>query len=317
MITPLDWGLGHASRSLALARRLTDGGDRISWACSGPAAAMLRRELPAATIHALPPYAVTYPTASMVWNVARQAWRWQRTIRAEHRAVAELVATLEVDRIVSDSRFGCYHHEVPSIFVTHQLHPITGFAPASALYRWQLRHFDEFWVPDHAGHDRLSGKLSDPAGYDSVRFIGPLSRLSATPGTEPFDVLVLLSGPEPMRTRLEEIILPQLSGLGRSYRVVRGLPQERTSPTPAQLDFADTPTLSRLLTAARCVVARPGYSSLMDLRALGKPAVLIPTPGQTEQAYLAQRAQLQGWAVAVMDQEQLDLAEALGRLPGH
>ncbi|MBB4080378.1 UDP:flavonoid glycosyltransferase YjiC (YdhE family) [Lewinella aquimaris] len=316
LITPLDWGLGHASRSLALARQLEAEGDRLSWAASGPAAEMLRRELPDQTIHPLPPYRVTYPTRSMVWNVARQAWHWQRTIRAEHRATAELVRRLEIDRIVSDSRFGCYHRGVRSVFVTHQLHPITGFGPATAIYQWQLRNFDEFWVPDHPGHDRLSGRLSSPSGYDNVRFIGPLSRLSEAPGEAAFDVLVLLSGPEPMRTRLEELIFPQLAGLPYSYRVVRGLPTPESAPASPHIDFADTPTLSRLLTAARYVVARPGYSTLMDLRALGKSAVLIPTPGQTEQEYLAQRAQLQGWAVAVKDQEKLDLTDALRRLEG-
>ena len=317
LLAPLDWGLGHAARSLALARRLEAEGHRISWAGSGPAAEMLRRELPAAIlVHELPSYRVHYRSKSMVWNVARQVWRWQGIIRAERRATAELVSRLGVERIVSDSRFGCYDPRVESVFVTHQLHPITHFAPASAAYRWQLRHFDAYWVPDHGGHDRLSGKLSAAQGYEKVEYIGPLPHIHASTGEEPYDLLALLSGPEPMRTRLEDILLPQLIGLALDTRLVRGLPHPGT-PTLATatktLPYADTPTLSRLLTAARLVIARPGYSTLMDLRALGKPAILIPTPGQTEQAYLAQRAQLQGWAVAVMDQEKLDLAAAVAR----
>ncbi len=316
LLTPLDWGLGHASRSLALARRLEAGGDRVSWASSGPAAEMLRWELPGVAVHDLPPYQVTYRSKRMKWNVARQLLHWTWTIRAERRVTATLVRELGVDRIVSDSRFGCYHPDLPSIFLTHQLHPITHFAPASAAYSWQLRHFDEFWVPDDAGHDRLSGKLSAATGYEKVTYIGPLSRLAPAPGVEPYDLLALLSGPEPMRTRLEELILRQLSDLPYSHRLVQGLPSGRPSVPAgsALLPYADTPTLNGLLTAARCVIARPGYSTLMDLRALGKRAILVPTPGQTEQLYLAQRAQLQGWAVAVMDQEKLDLARAVERL---
>ncbi|WP_116125410.1 glycosyltransferase [Lewinella sp. IMCC34183] len=320
LLAVLDWGLGHASRSLALARRLEAEGDRISWASSGPAAEMLRRELPGTTVHELPAYRVTYASKRMAWNVARQAWRWQRTLRAEKKATAVLVEQLGIDRIVSDSRFGCHHPAVPSVFLTHQLHPITHFAPASAAYRLQLGRFDEYWVPDDPGHDRLSGKLSDPAGYDNVRFIGPLPHLAPASGGDPSALLALLSGPEPMRTRLEEILLPQLDALPYPVKVVRGLPSDAVPPATGHAyeirNFADTATLSPLLTAARFVVARPGYSTLMDLRALNKKAILIPTPGQTEQAYLAQRAQLQGWAVAVMDQDKLHLKESLERLAG-
>ena len=255
LLTPLDWGLGHASRSLALARRLEAEGHRVSWASSGPAAEMLRRELPGTEVHELPAYRVTYRSKHMTWNVARQSLHWLRTIRAEHRVVAELVGRLGIERIVSDSRFGCYHRAVESVFVTHQLHPITHFAPASSAYAWQLRHFDRFWVPDHAGHDRLSGKLSDPAGYKKVEFIGPLSRLRPVPNAETFDLLVLLSGPEPARTQLEDLLLPQLAALDLNYRLVRGLPNEQRVPRNS-LNYADTPTLSRLLTGAR-YVGRP------------------------------------------------------------
>lgn len=313
LITPLDWGLGHASRSLALAKKLEAGGDRVSWASSGPAAAMLRREMPGVAVHELPAYEVTYRSRSMVWNVARQGLHWARTIRAEKKETAELVDKLGVERIVSDSRFGCYNADVASILLTHQLHPITFFAPASAAYEWQLRHFDEYWVPDEGGHGRLSGKLSSGSGYEKVSYLGQLSRLAPVATSENFEMLVLLSGPEPMRTRLEEIIMAQLQGLACDYRVVRGLPQGGMTDG-VTYDYADTPTLSRLLSGCKYVVARSGYSTLMDLRAFDRRAILIPTPGQTEQSYLAQRAQLQGWAVAVNDQEALNLAEARKRI---
>ena len=278
---------------------------------------MLRRELPGETIHELPPYRVEYRSRSMVWNIARQSYYWQKTIRKERRATARLVADLGVDRIISDSRFGCYHPGVHSVFLTHQLHPITHFAPASVAYRWQLNHFDEFWVPDDPGHQRLSGKLSDAAGYENVLYIGPLPHIMPAPGEAEYDLLALLSGPEPMRTRLEDIVVPQLQRLDHSSRVVRGLPASADTLNLdgiATYNFTDTATLSPLLTAARYVIARPGYSTLMDLRALNKKAILVPTPGQTEQMYLAQRAQLQGWAVAVMDQDKLDVGRALERL---
>jgi hypothetical protein len=279
---------------------------------------MLRRELAEETVYDLPAYRVSYPSRRMSWNVARQAVRWQRTIWGEHRRCRQLVEELSIDRIVSDSRFGCYVRGTPSIFLTHQLHPITHFAPASAIYRWQLNHFSEFWVPDYGSPDRLSGKLSGRQGYRNVTYIGPLSRLHPRPAArEPFEMLILLSGPEPMRTRLEDHLLDQLPAGAEGVKIVRGLPKDAPplNWTGGEVfNYADTPTLSALITAARYVVARSGYSTLMDLRALATPAILIPTPGQTEQQYLAQRTKLQGWAVAIPDQDRLDLADARRRM---
>ena len=320
LLTPLDWGLGHATRSLALAEQLRRAGDELVWASAGPALDLLRRELPPGEpVHELPAYDVRYATSNMVWNVATQAFKWARTLGAEGRATAELVRRYRPDRIVSDSRFGCYHPEVESIFLTHQLHPLTGFAPANAVYRWHLnRHFNRFWVPDFPGEERLSGQLSDARGYGKVDYIGQLSRLragvdSTLPPVKPLaerpaHLLLLLSGPEPARTRLEDRLLRSLPEDVVRMTLIRGLPVgakplrvDSLSPNFSYLDYADRVTLTDLLQSVDLVLCRSGYSTLMDLRALGKPALLIPTPGQTEQIYLARRAAARGWARNFVD----------------
>ena len=296
LLCVLDWGLGHASRSLALADQLRSAGQTVSWAAAGPALTMLRRERPGETLHELPAYAVRYYGDNMVWNVARQLTKWARVIRAERRAVARIVAGGGIDRIISDSRFGCRHPAVRSVFMTHQLRPITGFAPADWVYHHLLARFDEHWVPDEQGPDGrglLSGRLSDPSGFPDVKFIGPLSRLPAGETAGAVDVLLLLSGPEPARTRFEYRLIRRFAASGRSVVLVRGLPADRSAPAvPAHwrvLPYADAPTLSGLLATAGLIVCRSGYSTLMDLRQLGRTAELHPTPGQTEQLYLAER----------------------------
>jgi len=321
----LDWGLGHASRSLALAAALEDAGESTFFASSGRARKFLEAERPGIVVHELPPYAVTYPTRSMPLNVAWQFPRWVRTIWRERRCCEEIVAELGIDRIVSDNRFGCYVPGVPSVFLTHQLHPITGNAVVSWGYRRYLQRFDAFWVPDHPKvRKRVSGKLSAERGYREVIFIGPLSRLPESDAaqipdtsTEPFTpvILALLSGPEPMRTRLEEVILRQLSGLPGRHVLVRGLPGS-AAPLPDVAgnitvhDFADAGLLTRLLPAARHIVCRSGYSTLMDVYAVteGKNLLLVPTPGQTEQVYLAHREAARNGCRAISDQEKLDLS---------
>ncbi len=296
----LDWGLGHASRSLALAEALEAAGETTFLASCGRARNFLEAECPDRTIYELPPYAVTYPTRSMPLNVALQLPRWLRTIWREHRVTQQLVNELEIDRLISDNRFGCYLPGCPSVFLTHQLHPITHNRVVSWIYRRYLQRFDEFWVPDfQAPEQRISGKLSSSAGYENVRFIGPLSRLTAPPAA-PARVpvtLALLSGPEPMRTQLEQLLLQQFATLPGPYVLVRGLPGEAPALPDHQVadltvhNFADAAQLSELIPAARHLICRSGYSTLMDIYALQTTArlLLIPTPGQTEQIYLARR----------------------------
>ena len=298
LLCVLDWGLGHASRSLALLHRLEAGGETVVLASSGPARAFLVRECPGRTIHTLPPYRVTYPTRLMEWNVAVQLPRWLTTIWRERRCTAKLVKATGVDRVVSDNRFGCYAPGTPSVFLTHQLHPITGNRLVSALYRRYLQRFDAFWVPDYPAPDRrLSGELSDGRGYRGVHYLGPLSRLTppARPAT-PFGTLALLSGPEPMRSRLEQAVLARLAHAAGRHVLVRGLPHGAPPlvGVPANVvvhAFADAALLPDLLAGADRIVCRSGYSTLMDVAAVTDLAklTLAPTPGQTEQVYLAHR----------------------------
>ena len=288
----LDWGLGHATRSLALLNHELLAGDEVIVATSGPALALIRRGRPDLRVVELPGYRVRYPTGNMVFNVAVQLPKWLRVIRREHQITERVVGELRIDRIVSDNRFGCYAGSAPSIFLTHQLRPMTGFAPATALYRRWLQRFDAFWVPDSADR-RLSGALSDPSGYREVRYIGPLSRFSRLPSAaKDVEVVALLSGPEPMRSRLEAMLLTEFAKLPGKQLLIRGTvsgPPIYPPETTRVIDYADAATLAELLPTATYLLSRAGYSTLMDIDAMGLDArmIFVPTPGQTEQEYLA------------------------------
>jgi hypothetical protein len=337
----LDWGLGHASRSLALAVALEAAGETTFLASCGRAKKFLEAERPGIKVYELPAYNVTYPTRSMPLNVALQFPRWISTIWHERRCMGRLINELGIDRIISDNRFGCYDPQVPSVFLTHQLHPITHNTPVSFIYRRYLQRFNEFWVPDYAEPgQRVSGRLSDTSGYKTVYFIGPLSRLTfvdqrkrgvsadptdrssplAKPDVPPgLRLLALLSGPEPMRTQLENLILSQLKEIPGPHILVRGLPggaPPPTDPLPENIivyDFADAALLAHLLPAAQHIICRSGYSSLMDVYAItkGEKLILIPTPGQTEQVYLAQREAQRIGSKAVLKQDKLNLKALL------
>jgi UDP-N-acetylglucosamine:LPS N-acetylglucosamine transferase len=75
-------------------------------------------------------------------------------------------------------------------------------------------------------------------------------------------------------------------------------------------DHLPAKALAPLIREAEIVLARSGYSTVMDLATLGKRAVLIPTPGQTEQEYLGAYLAGKQWAVCVK-QAEFSLPEAV------
>ncbi|MBS1660904.1 MAG: glycosyl transferase family 28 [Bacteroidetes bacterium] len=226
------------------------------------------------------------------------------------------------DLIISDNRYGLYLKEVASIFITHQLRirsPWGGLADdilQRINYRF-IRRFDRCWVPDIPGPDGLAGELAHPARlpHMPVRYIGWLSRFSADGMGEYSDLLILLSGPEPQRSLLEKRLLEQLADYTGKTVLVRGLPEGRELPglIPPQVtvyNHLPAAALERVISGAGQVVARSGYSTVMDLMRLGKKAILIPTPGQTEQEYLGDYLASKGWAICIA-QRGFSLADAL------
>jgi UDP-N-acetylglucosamine transferase subunit ALG13 len=113
-----------------------------------------------------------------------------------------------------------------------------------------------------------------------------------------YDVLLLLSGPEPQRTLLEMKLLETFQG--SSYRVlmVRGVVEEKETffikDNITIVNFLQSKALEKALNESRWVIARSGYTTIMDLAAMEKLAYFIPTPGQFEQKYLAKELKHKG-----------------------
>lgn len=318
IIAVLDWGLGHASRCIPLIRQLQQEGHQVLAASSGPALDLLKAECPDLPTHSLPAYRVRYPNPRMWWNILRQGPRIAWVIRQEQRAFRQLIRQEQPDFLISDGRFGAYHPEVRSIWLAHQLHiqyPQQWIADTlNFFYHRYIRvHFTEVWVPDQEEPNKLAGKLSNPIPQLPHRYLGALSRFRSLPSPSSFtyDWLALLSGPEPQRSRLEQRLRQQLAG--RKALIVRGVPGRTTiQQLDAHLSVVDWlhgAQLAQQVQQAQRIVCRSGYSSLMDLQRWQKVALLIPTPGQTEQLYLAQYWQARGWALW-QSQDQMNLGTA-------
>lgn len=301
LFAPLDWGLGHATRSSALIERLIDQNE-IQIASSGIASIWLKNRFPHLQFHDLPSYDIRYRFKPMWLNILISLPRLIGAIRKEHQIVGQLVKLHEYDLIIADHRFGTYCKDCRSVVVAHQiqiLHPNRTLALLSTtLNRYFLNRYDEVWIPDFAKNkNSLSGRLSESSKIRNAKYIGPLSMLSSNPSPKemPINIAVILSGPEPSRSELELSLTEILESKKKLHIVlIRGSDIIAISPTLLNsvfrtvIDIADSDTILKIMSNANQIICRSGYSTIMDLEAMGLKAILIPTNNQPEQQYLAE-----------------------------
>lgn len=318
LVAPLNWGLGHATRCVPLIKLLLDKGAHVYLASDGHSLAFLKAEFPHLECIELNSYGISYPVSgkNMFLSMFRQVPHILSAVKKEHQQLKQIVSVHNIHLIISDNRYGLWHRNTYNIFITHQLMlkmpaGLRFFEPLiHRCLKFMLRRFNEVWVPDYAGDINLSGDLSHTYNtLPHVSFIGPLSRFKATGDVsdEPCDILFMISGPEPQRRIFENIILNYIKDKKEHIVILRGVPGDgdMSVPSPNVKIFAhlSSEKIQVLLSTAKVVVARSGYSTLMDLAVTKKNALLIPTPGQTEQEYLASSLSKKGYFSFVTQDE--------------
>lgn len=302
LFSPLDWGLGHTTRSIPLLKKLENEGHVIVIACEPGSASerVLKQTFPQAEFLVLKGYEISYAKKQkwFAWKILRQIPKIMAAISNEKKQVAAWCKQRRFDCILSDNRYGFYCKGVRSVFITHQLKIVAHNTLLEKIiqqlnYRY-INHFCECWVPDFEGDNNLAGKLSHPEKLPAipVKYIGALSRLKKLEREKKYDFLILLSGPEPQRTVLENNFLQIKNQFNEQILLIRGLPNEAVEPAASTENFTiknycGEDELSEAIAQSEIVIARSGYSTVMDVFCLEKKAIFIPTPGQTEQEYLA------------------------------
>ncbi len=324
LVAPLDWGLGHTTRCIPVIYELLNQQCEVSVASEGAQEALLEQEFPGLKFLRLPGYNVKYGRSggSMLWNILFQSPKIIRAIRQENNWLKQMILVHHFDAVISDNRFGLYHLSVPSIIITHQLHIKTSLGNWSERlvrqrnYKY-INRFAQCWIPDEEGETNLAGELSHPIIKPAVKihYLGILSRLNKTCVEEQSGhLLIIISGPEPQRTIFEEKIIRDIAHYQGTATIVRGLPGNATIiPSTNTLKFYNhlpAEALNKEMNMAEYVISRSGYSTIMDARKLQKKTIFIPTPGQTEQEYLARYLQEKKMAIYV-SQRSFSLSSAL------
>lgn len=318
LIAPLDWGLGHATRCIPLISYLLSRGHKVFVCGEGAVEALLKKEFPDVGFLPLKGYRISYTPKRGLFmrKILLQLPQIYLAIRKECRWLAETVDRLKIDVVISDNRLGMYCSGAYTIYMTHQLAIKTGNAfmdkIAQRIHYSYINRFNECWVPDMEKEiDSIAGSLSHTniKPKTPVRYIGWLSRVKPGDVDIQQDLVVLISGPEPQRTLFENRMVEILAGYSGKAILVRGLPavHKPLKGLPSnimQANHLDSAAISDVIQGAQLIVSRSGYSTVMDLLKMSKRAILVPTPGQTEQEYLALRLQDLGWFLS-RDQEQL------------
>lgn len=303
LITPLNWGLGHASRCIPIIHALKKNGFTPIIASDGASLDLLKKEFPTEIFEILPNYDIKYPKngVDFKFKIMSQIPKLIVAVLKERKIVSKLIKKHAIKGIISDNRLGVHHLSIPSVYITHQIQVLSGSTTwiTTKLHQHYIKKFTECWIPDVKEGLNLSGMLSHVNHLPkNCKYIGPLTRFKSNSFEKKHDLLVVLSGPEPMRTQLEEKLLEELKSINKSILFVRGVIENEQIISVKDnftiYNYMDSEQLEKAIHESEKIICRSGYTTIMDLAYLQKKAFFIPTPGQYEQEYLAKKFKKEG-----------------------
>jgi len=304
LVCPLNWGLGHATRCVPLIRKLLSEGHEPVIVADGYPLKFLQIEFPTLRFIELPSYKIYYAAGksqigAMIYNLPQII----RGIVNEHNWLHNFLKTEHFDQVISDNRFGMWSKRVHSIYITHQLMVKMPFslkfleALVHRIHLGFINRYDECWIPDEIENGGYSGDLSHKYPIpQNARFIGILSRFNNLENiipNETYDQVCVVSGVEPQRTIFENLLIEKYKHRTTKTLILSGKPQKQIK----RIEYGNVQVISHLpnsemaavFLGSKKIICRSGYSTIMDLASLRcvRKADFIPTPGQTEQEYLA------------------------------
>jgi uncharacterized protein (TIGR00661 family) len=294
LVAPLNWGIGHATRCIPIINKLIKLNFNPIIASDGDALKLLRKEFPKLKCIELPSYNIKYPKKGLFfkWKIISLAPKILKAVKEERKIIEKLISSEDLSGIISDNRFGVRSKRAPSVFISHQLNVLSGSSTflSSFLHQKYINKFDQCWIPDSKSMS-LAYKLSNSSKVKKQQFIGLLSRFKKQNLPIIYDLLIVLSGVEPLRAKLEKKLISELKNYDGRVLFVQGVITEIqetwTQNNITFYNFLLSNELEKAINQSELILSRSGYSTIMDLAVLEKKAFFIPTEGQYEQEYLA------------------------------
>ncbi|WP_299105722.1 glycosyltransferase [uncultured Winogradskyella sp.] len=297
--------MGHATRCIPIINALIEHNFEPIIASDGIALQLLQKEFPKLESFELPSYNITYSKKPkhLKLKLLKDTPHLLKTAKKEQKAIANFVKSNAISGIISDNRFGVRHNDVPSVFISHQLQVLSGNTTwfSTKIHQRIISKFDECWIPDYADKNNLSGILGHVKNFGvPLKYLGALSRFKKETLKTKYQLLVMLSGPEPQRTFLEEKLFGELKTYNGNICFIKGVIESQQTITQHKnmmiYNYMTSAELETTINESEMVLSRSGYTTIMDLTKLEKKAFFIPTPGQYEQEYLAKKLESEGIA---------------------
>ncbi|OIR07560.1 UDP-N-acetylglucosamine transferase [mine drainage metagenome] len=292
--------MGHATRCVPVIHALLFYEYKVLIAATPQQKIFFEKEFPTIVCIDLKGYGITYSKRRWLFpfRVMLQMPKIFSVINYEHKWLQKIIDEYKIDLVISDNRYGLYSKKIPCIFITHQLKIKSAFRWVEKLLQLNnYRHIEKFdycWIPDTNTKNNLSGELSHPKKLPNipVHYIDLLSRFEKNiSATIKYDYCIVLSGPEPQRTILENKILKDIHQLKDKILLVRGLPANKEDlPSTENVEIKNHlpgMQLQQAFQQSEYIISRSGYTTVMEVLSLSKKSILIATPGQTEQEYLS------------------------------
>ena len=307
LVSPLNWGLGHASRLVSVIKELQNLGHNVIIGGNGVSIDLLKEFFPKLEYVFIPSNVFIYgKRKSFTIPFYFSFIKFTINVFKEHFALKRIIKKHNINAVISDNRLGLYNKNIKSIYISHQLNIYTKEKQkrksfwATYLNQYFIKKYDYCWIPDIENKEKsLTGRLSENANKLNSVFIGTISRFDNYHQNinnhieKKYDYICLLSGPEPQRSILENIIISKFENTTQKIVILRGLPKSNVSKQNTEnitfLNHSDDETLLNYIIRSKKIICRSGYSTIMDILSLNRRAILVSTPKQPEQEYIASR----------------------------
>ena len=316
LVAPLNWGLGHATRCIPVINALLQHNFKVIISANGRSFHLLKEEFPELEFVKIKGIDIKYPrffpmSISLFFQIPKILF----AIYTENKTLKKIVEKHKIDGIISDNRFGLFHKKVKSVFITHQLQIQSPYLKnfIQKINYYFINKFNMCWVMDDEKQN-LAGELSKPKKLpNNYKYIGLHSRLKFSQKVKKYKLCFILTGPEPQRTSFEKIIMQSVKGIEEKIVIILGKTEEKNIITKNNLTIissSNTSEINKYILESEIIISRSGYSTIMDLQKMQSKAIFVPTPGQTEQEYLAKYLKKRG-VCFYQKQNNFDLNKAI------
>lgn len=315
-------GNGHASRSLAIGRKLEEAGFTVSYASYGEGYRFLKREK-VHRLYKLPKWYMVCEhdgTLNFLKTILTSKSQMINFVR-QVRKLSKVVKKEKIDLVLSDSEMASAAvaklKKIPCIYITNFLKVKIPTFRLNFSFSFLEDLVDKIIIPDlPRPHTLVQENLKVPK--ETLRktcFVGPITgkrpkevgiveKHEIFPEEKPL-IFFSITGPGSSVNIWKSLVNKLKLMITKNFIVTVGLNKifRRKYSNLVVSSWISAEERYKLLKASDLLVSRAGFGTISDALVFGKKMILIPQPNQPEQLMNARAVQKKGLGVMVSQAE--------------